>query len=178
MQQSVQEIKGFFWRAAYNIGGLRYSAHDIEHGILRANAAHPAIPSAHFGPRDPRRHYSLTKLDARVHFTLVCAARSCPPIAEYDADQIADQLELATRAFVNGGGVSIQPQAKVIWLSKIFQWYAPDFGAPLLGLGSRQPLLNFAAPYLDGVISQSVLWAGGWRVRFRPYDWRLNGSVG
>ncbi len=174
VKQSVQHIRGFFWRAAYNIGGRRYSAHDIEHGILRANAAYPAIPGSHFSPRDPRRLYSLTTLDARIHFALVCAARSCPPIAVYDADHIDTQLDLATRAFVNGGGVTLDPRAKVIWLSKIFQWYAPDFGAAPLGLGWCQPLLNFIAPYLAGGVSQSVMRSGRWRVHFRPYDWRLN----
>ena len=178
VKESVQEVSGFFWRAAYNIGGRRYSAHDIEHGILRANAAHPAIPGRHFGPRDPRRQYSLTTLDARLHFTLVCAARSCPPIAVYDATHIDAQLVMATRAFVNGGGLAIDPQAKVIWLSKIFQWYAPDFGAAPIGLGRRQPLLSFIAPYLAGGVSQATLRACGWRVRFRPYDWRLNDGLG
>ena len=129
MKKSVQDVSGFFWRAAYNVGGRRYSAHDIEHGILRANAAYPAIPGRQFSRRDPRRQYSLVAVDARVHFTLVCAARSCPPIAVYDADHIDEQLDLATRTFANGGGVTIDPQAKVIWLSQIFQWYAPDFGA-------------------------------------------------
>ena len=177
VKRSVQQIRGFFWRAAYNIGGRRYSAHDIEHGILRANRAYPAIPGRQFGPRDPRRQYSLTTLEARIHFTLVCAARSCPPIAVYDADHVDTQLDLATRTFVNSGGVTIDPQAKVIWLSKIFQWYAPDFGAAPLGLGRPQPLLNFVAPYLTGGVSQSTLRAGGWRVRFRPYDWRLNDAA-
>src|SRR6266849_1542300 len=88
VKQSVQEVRGFFWRAAYNVGGRRYCAHDIEHGIFRANAAYPGIPGRQFGPHDPRRQYSLTTLEARIHFTLVCAARSCPPIAVYDADHI------------------------------------------------------------------------------------------
>jgi hypothetical protein len=81
VKQSVQAVKGFFWRAAYTIGGQRFSAHDIEHGILRANAAHPAIPGPHFASGDPRRRHSLVQLDPRVHFALVCGARSCPPIA-------------------------------------------------------------------------------------------------
>ena len=178
VKKSVQDVTGFFWRAAYNIGGWRYSAHDIEHGILRANAAYPAIPGRQFGAHDPRRQYSLAALDARVHITLVCAARSCPPIAVYDADDIDQQLDLATRAFVNGGGVTIDPQAKVIWLSQIFQWYAPDFGATPFGLGGRQALLRFIVPYLAGGVSQAALQASDWRVRFRTYDWRLNANSG
>ena len=174
VKQSVQEIKGFFWRAAYTIGRRRYSAHDIEHGLLRANAPHPAIPGPHFAPHDPRRRHSLTRLDPRIHFALVCAARSCPPIAVYDPEQIDAQLDLAARAFVKGDGVVIDPRARIIRLSRIFQWHAPDFGAAPMGLGSRRPLLDFIAPYLDGAVSRAVLTTSGWPVRFLPYDWRLN----
>src|SRR5574341_1253399 len=66
VKRSVNEAPGFFWRAAYNIGGRRYCAFDIEYGILRANAPHPAIPGPHFGWRDPRRRYSLERLDLRI----------------------------------------------------------------------------------------------------------------
>jgi hypothetical protein len=175
VRQSVQEIKGFFWRAAYNIGGRRYSAHDIEHGVLRANAPHPAIPGPHFARGDPRRQHSLERLDPRIHFALVCGARACPPIAVYDSGQIDAQLDLAARSFINGGGVTLDQRGRVIWLSKIFQWYAPDFGAAPLALARRQPLLNVIAPYMDDAESQAVVRTGRWRVRFPPYDWRLNG---
>ena len=90
VKRSVNEAPGFFWRAAYNIGGRRYCSFDIEYGILRANAPHPAIPGAYFGAGDARRRYSFAQLDPRIHFALVCAARSCPPIAVYDAECSAD----------------------------------------------------------------------------------------
>lgn len=176
VRQSVQAIPGFFWRAAYTVGGRRYSAHDIEHGVLRANAPHPAIPGAHFARHDPRRAFALPASDPRVHFALVCGARACPPIRVYEAGRLDAQLDQAARSFVNGGGVRIMPQTKTVWLSKIFQWYAGDFGAAPLGLGSRQPLLAFITPYVHGAVSQAVLLqTPGWQVRFAPYDWRRNG---
>ena len=38
---SINEVSGAFIRAAYVVGGHRFSLDDIEHGILRANAGHP-----------------------------------------------------------------------------------------------------------------------------------------
>ncbi len=175
---SVQHSRGFFWRAAYTVGGQRYALHDIEHGLLRANAPHPAIPGPHFAQNDPRRRFSLDRLDPRVHFALVCGARACPPIAFYTAEAIDRQLDQAARTFINGGGVTLMPQPKEIWLSQIFQWYASDFGAAPLGLGSRRPLLTFTLPYLNGAVAPSVvhtsLQSSRWTVRFKPYDWQLN----
>ena len=177
VKQSVTEVPGFFWRAAYAIGGRRYCAFDIEYGILRANAPHPAIPGLHFGRRDPRRSYSLAQLDPRIHFALVCAARSCPPIAVYGAGQIDRQLDMAAQAFINGGGVRLERTRGEVWLSQIFQWYASDFGGRPFGLGDKRPLLKFVARYWSEVLDREALLQGSLAVRFQPYDWNLNQSL-
>ena len=174
VKDSVTEVPGFFWRVAYLIGGQRYCAFDIEYGILRANASHPAIPGAHFGARDPRRQYSLLHLDPRVHFALVCAARSCPPISVYHAEQIDPQLDLATEAYINGGGALIDRSRSEVLFSRIFQWYAPDFGGRLFGLGSKYPLLEFIARYLSDISDREFILHSKVNVRFQPYDWTLN----
>jgi hypothetical protein len=148
IRRSVQELPGFFWRAAYEVGGNRYASTDIEYGILRANRGHPAIPGPHFGPRDPRRAHSLTRLDPRIHFALVCAARSCPPIAVYKGSEIDPQLALAARAFIRGG-VEVDRERGAVCLSQIFQWYAPDFGGRPMGFGNRTPLLQYVGPHLE-----------------------------
>jgi hypothetical protein len=174
VKRSVNEAPGFFWRAAYNVGGQRCCAFDIEYGILRANASHPAIPGAHFGARDPRRRYSLEQLDPRLHFALVCAARSCPPIAVYDAANIDEQLDMAARTFIQNGGVGIDRAAGEVRLSQIFQWYAPDFGAHPFALGDKHPLLKFIAAYLADEAEREYVLRGKPAIRFQPYDWSLN----
>jgi hypothetical protein len=178
VRQSVREVPGFFVRAAYNVGGLRLSADDIEHGILRANAGHPALPGPQFGGRDPRRRLALETLDPRIHFALVCAARACPPLRSYDAERIDEQLERAARAFINAGGVQLEPGTGQVRLSQIFRWFAPDFGAAPLALGWRAPLVSFVLRYLDDPAARAALEAGGGRpcLGFLRYDWRLNGA--
>lgn len=178
VRESVEEVPGFFWRAAYAVGGYRFSAMDIEHGVLRANAAHPAIPGPQFGGRDPRRRFALADLDPRVHFTLVCAARSCPPISAYSPDQVDEQLNLAARAFIDGGGVVVSREENTLRMSRIFQWYAPDFGAWPLALGSRQALREFAGPYLRDPDDRAFVREEGPAVRFQDYDWSLNALPG
>lgn len=174
VKQSVHDVRGFFWRAAYSIGGLRFSANDIEFGILRGNASHPAIPGAHFASNDPRLRFSLVQRDARIHFALNCASKSCPPIDVYDAEKIDQQLETAARAFINGGSAEIDRAHGEVRLSKIFQWYAPDFGAAWLAIGNRTPLLRFVAKYVAKEEEREFILRGGARVRFQRYDWSLN----
>ena len=172
---SLMEIRNAFERIAYVIGGRRYSLDDIEHGILRGNRAHYLIPGPRFSRRDPRRQHALSRVDPRIHFALVCGASSCPPIGIYQAENVDHQLDLAARNFINGGGVDLNWDRGTVALSRIFQWYSPDFGGPWMGLGRRTPVLRFIANYLaaderDYVLAQ----AKSLRVSYQRYDWALN----
>ena len=40
--------------------------------------------------------------DPRIHFALVCGAKSCPPIKVYTPDSLEDGLDSATMAFCEG----------------------------------------------------------------------------
>lgn len=177
VKRSISDVRGFFWRAAYTIGGLRFNAYDIEFGILRANAPHPTIPGPHFMAADPRLRFSLQQREPRVHFALNCASRSCPPINFYTPKQIDQQLDWATRSFINGGGAEIDRARGEVRLSKIFQWYAPDFGARWLAIGQRQSMLHFVTNYVINEDDRAFLERGHPRVQFLPYDWSLNQAV-
>ena len=161
-------VVSFFRRAAYDVGGLRFSANDIEHGILRANRPHWAIPGPQFGPRDPRLAWRVTPLDPRIHFALNCASRSCPPIGVYDAQGIDAQLDLAVASFV-ANDVGIDTRAGRVRLSSIFKWYAGDFGG-------RDGVIAFLKERLPEGEERDWLRRQGHHVKLihRPYDWGLN----
>lgn len=166
LKESVQEDRGYFRRAAYVVGGQRYSADDVEHGILRGNRRHfhAGIFLPQFAPSDPRLSLSLQPPDPRIHCALVCASRSCPPIAAYEPERIDEQLDLACATFVNGGGVQIEEGR--LCLSPIFRWYGRDFGG-------REGIREFALRYLEGARPRALL-ENGQRLNFYRYDWSLN----
>lgn len=173
---TVNAIRGFFWRAAYAVGGRRYSSIEIENGILRGNATHPAIPVPTFLPDDPRLAFAVLPRDPRVHFAMNCASRSCPPINFYDPGRIDAQLDLATRSFINGGGIQIDRPNGRARLSRIFQWYSPDFGGGPMALFGRRAVLEFIARQLAEEDDRDFLLRPGTRVVFGPYDWSLNSA--
>jgi hypothetical protein len=174
-RDSIQEIRGVFDRAAYTVGGLRFSANDIEHGILRVNAGHPAIPGGQFSRRDPRLRHALRQIDPRIHCALVCAAQSCPPIGFYDAARLDAQLDTAARHFLASGNFALNRATMTVTLSRIFSWYAADFGAGWFGYRGQMALLRFVGRYAAAedaafiAANESRL-----RVRFLRYDWSLN----
>lgn len=179
VRATVSEVRGFFAKAAYVIDGHRFSASDIEHGILRANAGHPVIPGPQFPTHDPRVTGVTEQIDPRIHFALVCASLSCPPINIYDEEHIDQQLDLAAQNFINGGEFAVDLEQKRIVMSKIFQWYAPDFGGSAfnkVGLGDFSPLVRYTAQFLmDSPEKEAVLaHSHDFKVEFKPYDWSLN----
>jgi len=177
VKSSVQEVKGAFERFAYIIGGYRFSTDDIEHGILRANKGHVAMPGKRFSGSDSRRRLVVETLDPRIHFTLVCASTSCPPIGIYQADLLDLQFDLAAKNFINNGGVVVDRGQMTVSLSRIFQWYASDFGGSWMNLfGSVAPVLRWIAQFIqDSDLAQFVDEnAEKLQIRYQEYDWSLN----
>jgi len=172
LERSVKEYPGFFDRITYEIGGFRFSLNEMEHGLLRGNRRHPYRFLRPFRERDVRLEFAIVPLDPRIHFALVCGARSCPPIGFYEAEQIDFQLELAAMSFINSPQVKILPQEKTVFISMIFKWYKIDFG------GSDRALLDTLLSYLDEGKDKPFLEENRnqIRIRYQPYDWNLNQS--
>jgi len=172
LERSVKECPRFFDRVTYEIGGFRFSLNEMEHGLLRGNRRHPYRVLKPFRERDPRLEFAIVPLDPRIHFALVCGARSCPPIGFYEAEQIDFQLGLAAMSFINSPQVKILPEEKTVFISMIFKWYKIDFG------GSDRALLDTLLNYLDEGKDKAFLEENRnqTRIRYQPYDWNLNQS--
>jgi len=170
LEQSVKEVPRFFDRITYEIGGFHFSLNEMEHGLLRGNRRHPYQLLRPFRKRDVRLEFAIVPLDPRIHFALVCGARSCPPIGFYEAEQIDFQLDLAAMSFINSPQVKILPEEKTVFISMIFKWYKIDFG------GSDRALLDTLLNYLDEGKDKAFLEENRnqVRIRYQPYDWNLN----
>jgi hypothetical protein len=170
IEQSIKEFPRFFDRVVYEIGGFLFSLNDIEHGILRGNRRPPYRFFKPFGKNDDRLDFIASPLDPRIHFALVCGARSCPPISYYETEQVDFQLQLAAMSFINSPQVNILLDEEAVFVSKIFQWYKSDFG------GNRIALIETLLTFLDEGEKKTFLKEKGkrLRVKYQPYDWNLN----
>jgi glutaredoxin len=173
----------WFGAVSYEIGGARFSANDVEHGVLRGNAPSPASPLALAGlgrwaprtfcARDARATLALRLVDARIHFALNCGARSCPPVRLYTPDRLEAGLEGAAAAFC--ADVEVDAATRTVTLSSIFKWYGADFGS------KRQLLERLAAwvrpevrPRLEAALAAGGADAEGITLEYRPYNWAVN----
>lgn len=120
----------FFSNVAYNIGGLTFSLNDIEQGVLRGNKVGPGELRKRFrSTSDPRLRFVMSPMDPRIHFALVCGAKSCPPIKVYAPENVQEALTLAAEAFVEDDhNFRIDEAGRTVTVSRIFSWYKKDFG--------------------------------------------------
>ena len=169
LASSVREVNNFFAHISYRIGNHTFSPDEIEHGILRSNARPPYRVFSVFRRNDPRRQFALNTSDPRIHFALVCGSRSCAPISFYEAVAIDEQLDIATKNFINSSEVIILPEKNKILLSQIFNWYIKD-------LGKRKDIFKFLLRYLnpDDKAKYLVEHMDTIEVEYLFYDWNLN----
>ncbi len=151
---SVKDVKGFFDRRRYRVGGESLTLNAIE-------AKGRALG------------------DWRMHFAVVCASSSCPPIrAEaYVSERLNTQLTEQTTQFLNDPRNGLRIEGPTLWISRIFDWYAADFlpaaSHRTFGKLTAEKLLAALRPYLTSdrvrIMEEQKL-----VVKFLDYDWRLN----
>lgn len=147
---SIKDLGGFFstpWKKEFcRVGGELLSLDNIEHDIIRPQFK-----------------------DARVHFGVNCASKSCPRLisAAYEGNVLDNQLDENSRFFINDRKFNYMKE-DTLYISKIFKWFSEDFG---------DNVVDFIKQYADEPLLQQIESAGvDISVKYLPYDWTLNGK--
>jgi len=122
------EIPKIFTQKLIFIANTKWSLDDVEHGLLRRYRYKYTLG---FLPRlfvsNTIKKLAVSKIDYRIHFALNCGAKSCPAIAFYTAQNIEQQLEIATLSFLDNETEYLE-EKKEVHISRLFLWYLADFG--------------------------------------------------
>ena len=128
------------WKAErWNLGGQTVSLDGLEHGIIRKQFDEP-----------------------RFHWAVVCAAVSCPPLRReaYTADKLDQQLAEQEAYVMNFNHPRFaQRTAQGAAVTKLIEWYGPDFGD---GLAYTRKKLGLPANAT---------------ITFIHYEWALNSKA-
>jgi hypothetical protein len=153
---SIRDIDQAWDRPRFEVAGREVSLNDIEHKILR-----------------PRFK------DPRLHAVLVCAARSCPILEAkvFRAKGLERRLEAANRRFARDKSRNrFDQEAKVIYASRIFEWYGDDYIARYAKTGGGEDKLAAVRGFFIEEVGAPAAAAGGAELRYLDYDWSLNGN--
>jgi hypothetical protein len=131
------------------INGNELSLNNIEHDIIRK------------------------KFDEeRIHFALVCASISCPPLLNeaYEGYKLDKQLGEQAELFFNDVTKNkFDKNTRTASLSKILSWYEDDFGE------NNKEILNYAAQFIDKETADDIKRnLSEWNIKYMSYNWYLN----
>jgi hypothetical protein len=165
---SARQVQAFFERPRLWIGAHPYSLDDIEHGLLRGNAAKPGRLRAPMARDDPRLEYMPILFDERMHFALHSACRSSPPLRVFEGGQLDRQLEEAAAGYLRGT-VRVESQGAVLSLPRLFRWFAKDFG-------DESGVLEFVVARLEDEAAVEMIDRryGAVKLHYAEFDWTLN----
>lgn len=140
---SPQSVDGFFKGEKHEIAGESMTLDALEHQLIRPRFDEP-----------------------RIHFVLVCAAKSCPRLRRtaLTGDDLEATLDSAAREFIPR---VTELQDGTVVTSKLFEWFSGDFEE---AAGSVREYLG---TYTDGEV-QDALKKKDVEIEMRGYDWTVN----
>ncbi len=135
--KSIKDITAPWDTKCFKVEGVDYTLGDIEHKVLRKMN------------------------EPRIHFAINCASASCPNLLNtaFQEKQLEQQLKTVTASFLSDKNKN-DLQSSKLKLSKIFLWFAKDFG-------SKAERLDFIATYSGKSFDKP-------KIEYLPYDWSLN----
>lgn len=143
--KSIRDIDGAFRSIRRRIGSEMLTLDDIENRLRAMN-------------------------DARIHFAIVCASKSCPPLASraYRAAGLPAELDAQGRSFLGDPRKNVIDRAAGrLALSRIFDWDRREFER------DGGTVQRFAARFAPDPATAS--WIETFRKpEFLEYDWSLN----
>ena len=150
--RSIRDLaQGKVWDKPWiAIEGVTYSLNEIENDMIRPLG------------------------DSRIHYALVCAARSCPPLRSeaYSATSLDAQLNEQGKLFLSTQtNNTFDLATRKAQLSHVFEWYLADFGR------THEQLLGVIAKHApDDIRGDLQQHANKWKIDYLEYDWSLNGK--
>ena len=140
--KSVMKLDKFFKTEDIKVGGKKMSLDSLENKIIRPKFKEP-----------------------RIHFVLVCAAKSCPQLQRkaLTSKNVYSVMERATKRFIPA---ATSVDGNTVKTSKLFEWFKQDF------VDKEGSVEAYLAKYLPD--HAEMLKAGEAKIETTNYDWALN----
>ena len=135
---SPLDIDGFFDSQTFLVDGKQLTLNDIEHKAY---------------------HYCASPL---VHFSLICAAKGCPPLGNEAFPSTDVEVALQNRAKIalnHSNFIRVYNKEQKVDISPIFKWFKTHF---------PKNTIEFINQYRDENIPNN------YEINFYNYDWKLN----
>jgi len=144
--KKITDIDGAFKTSKHKVGGEMLTLDDIENKLREGK-------------------------DARIHFAIVCASKSCPPLAAkaYRAEGLSETLDKQGKLFVNDPSKNVIDKSKNrVSLSMIFNWNRKEFER------DAGTLQKYLSKYVSDPATATWVASLTTEPDFLQYDWNPN----
>lgn len=149
----------FFSEKRVKIAGVMMSFDDIEHGILRKSQMKISLGYLKkFSVANWEQKMRVNEIDWRIHFALNCGAKSCPPVAIYTPENLENEFDFMTKAYLKEQ-TSYDSKTKTANSVVLFSWFRGDFG----GINGAKKIL-----YEYKITTEIPE-----KLDFKEYDWTI-----
>lgn len=150
----------FFSNDRVKIAGEILSFDDIEHGIIRKSRCKLSWGYLRTPFRAKwERKLRVDNIDWRIHFALNCGAKSCPPVAIYNPEELDKQLDFMTTKYLKEQ-TTFNQETKVAKSVALMSWFRADFGGKS---GACKILQEY-----------NIVPVEPKKLEFKSYDWTLD----
>jgi hypothetical protein len=141
-RRGVMKIKGFFKEKTHKVAGKMITLDHLENGIVRKDFN-----------------------EARIHFVLVCGAKSCPRLRQEAATEknVQKMMESAAKEFIP---LATKVKGKKVKTSQLFNWFEEDFVKAEGSVGAY--LAKYLPEHAELLKSKKA------KIKFSKYSWKLN----
>lgn len=159
----LKKRSAYFGKDQIEIASDRVSLEDIEHGVLRRGATIYTLGHVRtlLLRRPFVRRFAVNAVDYRIHFALNCGARSCPPVMPYTAPALNQQLDAASRDYLQRE-VRYDAGKNTVAVPALLRWFSADFDG-----GSQHAKRDILRRY--GLIPANA----EPDIEYLDYDWTL-----
>ena len=159
--ESIKDMSSFFtspWeRKLFDLFGRKIYLDEIEHEMIRKNDNYE---------------------EPYIHFALVCAAWSCPPIRKeaYVYERLNQQLEENLIQFLSDKKRNYyNAKEQTLYISKIFDWHQGDFEKGYKGIHSlKEFFASWAHLFTESKQDQRFIQSQKADIGYIDYNWKLN----
>lgn len=151
----------FFSTKQFKLAGNEVSLDNIEHDYLRHSSVKWGLGIFHkIFPSCLEKKFRVNKVDWRIHFSLNCGAKSCPPVYAYSLENIEAEMNESSKKYLENN-TTYNSAKNELFVPVLMSWFRNDFGNKR---GVKRICKEFGI--IDKEINPSI--------SYNSYDWTLD----
>ena len=160
-EKLFEDRGAFFSTKQFKLAGNDVSLDNIEHDYLRHSSVKWGLGIFHkIFPSELEKKFRVDIVDWRIHFSLNCGAKSCPPVFAYSFENIEAEMNDAAKKYLEKN-TNYNSAKNELSVPVLMSWFRNDFG-------NKRGVKRICRTF--GIIEED----SNPSISYNSYDWTLD----